>query len=213
MARHRGPQEARPDVHYVWAVLPARCWHRGYSDAHSISVPKQSLPLPSSFQSTFHSAWHDDGFFRWHAARFWLRELSSASHDRSARSGLPATERVRLLVKCVRRFAALLQLHWRRGHGRSWKRSGRRLVRLRSAHGESFFQRPQHRLLDSRPDGQWLRFHRHSSERFHDHIVYALPGHDPFKNATAGVAEPGHERDGAPRCQPARSEENTSELQ
>src|ERR1043166_5297837 len=149
MARHRGPQEARPDVHYVWAVLPARCWHRGYSDAHSISVPKQSLPFSSVFQSTFHSAWHDDGLFRWHAAGFWLRELSRAPHDWGARPGLPATERVRLLVKCVRRVAALLQLYWRAGYGWRRERSGRRLVRLCSAHWESVFQRPQHRLLDS----------------------------------------------------------------
>src|SRR5262245_47637897 len=113
MARHRGSQEARPDVHWVRPGLPANCWHRGYSDADSVSVPKQSLPLPSVVQSTFHSAWHDDGFFRWHAPRFWLRELSRTPHDWGARSSLPATERVRLLVKRVRGVAALLQLHWR----------------------------------------------------------------------------------------------------
>src|SRR6185503_2140430 len=174
MARHRGSQEARPDVHYVRAVLPAHCWHRGYSDAHSVGVSQQSLPRSSIFQSAFHSAWHDDGFFRWHAARFWLRELSRAPHDWGARPGLPATERVRLLVKCARGGAALLQLHWWRRNGWRRERSGYRLVRLRSAHRKSILQRPQHRLLDYRLDGQWLRFHCHSSERFHHYIVYAL---------------------------------------
>jgi hypothetical protein len=41
-----------------------------------------------------------------------------------------------------------------------------RLVRLRSAHGEGILQRPQHRLLDPWPDGQWFRFHCHSGKRF-----------------------------------------------
>src|SRR5258708_22019866 len=108
MAGYGGPQEAWLDVYHVRPCLFRCCRPRGIANAHPVSHAEQSLPVAPSIQSAFHDARYHYGLSGRDAADLLLCELSCATHDRRTRPGLPATQRLRLLVECFRRFIALL---------------------------------------------------------------------------------------------------------
>ena len=117
------------------ARVPRHRRHRGDADADP-ARPCRTITslLAAGLQPHVHDARHDDDLLRGHADPVRLRQLPGAAHDRRARHGVPAPERLQLLADRVRRPAPLLQLHRRQRPLRRRQRARRRLVRLRAAH-------------------------------------------------------------------------------
>ena len=94
-------------------------------------------------------------------------------------------------------LASLLQLGRRKWTVRRGQCTGCGMVGVCASDSPGIFARSQHRLLDPGSTGLRIWKHRDGNQYYCDHSVHALPGHEAQPHAFAGMAQPGHVRNGS----------------